>query len=207
MKTSTEYSSTWKGTCERGGAAHQVAHDRREQHQHQQVVDRDLHQRVGRVAVGQVAPDEHHRRARRGGEDDAAGDVLVGVGRRDPRAEDMTRKKTHAISGHRERLHEPVHEQRDEQAARPAADVADRAEVDLHHHRRDHQPDEDRDRDVDLAARRRTRGGAASASAPGASRPSARRRPCRGRPRGSGSVRTDSVASWSSSSHRLQAGP
>ena len=54
---------------------------------------------------------------------------------------------------HRERLDEPVDEQRHEQAARPAADVADGAEVDLHHHRRDHQPDQHRDRDIDLAAR------------------------------------------------------
>ena len=68
-----------KRHVQRRGPVHQEADDRREQDQHDQVIDRDLHQRVGRVAVGQVTPDEDHRRAGSGGQDDAAGDVLIGV--------------------------------------------------------------------------------------------------------------------------------
>ena len=37
---------------------------------------------IAKYAVGQVAPHEHHCGAGRGGENDAAGDGLVGVGRR-----------------------------------------------------------------------------------------------------------------------------
>jgi hypothetical protein len=70
---------------------------------------------------------------------------------RDPGTEDVSEEQP-GDRRHRERLHEPVHEQRHEQTARPASDVADRSEVDLHHHRRDHQPDEDRNRHVDLTA-------------------------------------------------------
>ena len=52
---------------------------------------------------------------------------------------------------HRERLDEPVHEERDEKAAGLPADSEEAREVDLQHHRIDHQPDEHGDRDVDLA--------------------------------------------------------
>ena len=52
---------------------------------------------------------------------------------------------------HRERLDQPVHAERDQQTRRLAPDIRDRREVHLHHHRRDHQPDQDRDRNVDLA--------------------------------------------------------
>ena len=102
---------------ERGGAAHEEPDDRREQHQHDQVVHRDLDERVGGIAVGEVAPDEDHRRARRRRQDDAAGDVLVGVSCRNPGGEDVPEEHPRE-ERHRERLHEPVDEQRDEEAAR-----------------------------------------------------------------------------------------
>jgi hypothetical protein len=102
-------------------------------------------------AVRQVAPDEDHGGAGRGGQDDAAGDVLIGVRGGDPRAEDDLEEEP-GEGRHREGLHQPVHEEGYEQAPGFSADLANGAEVDLHHHRRDHQPDEDGDRDVDLAA-------------------------------------------------------
>jgi hypothetical protein len=53
---------------------------------------------------------------------------------------------------HAERLDEPVHEARDEEPCGAPADANDRCEIDLQHHRVNHQPDEDGDRDVDLAS-------------------------------------------------------
>ena len=76
---------------------HQELHDRDKQHQHDEIVHRYLHQRVGRVPVGEMAPDKHHRRTRRGGQNDAARDVLVGFGRSDEGRKD-DRKNTHASS-------------------------------------------------------------------------------------------------------------
>lgn len=52
---------------------------------------------------------------------------------------------------HRERLDDPVDEEGDEQASRPLPDTQETAEVDLQHHRVDHQPDEQCDGDVDPA--------------------------------------------------------
>ena len=138
-----------------GRARHQELHDRRERDEHDQVVHRDLHQRVGGVAVGEVRPDEDHRRAGRGGQDDDAGHVLARQLRADQRQEEVLEEEP-AEEGHRERLHQPVHDEGDDEARGPPADAADRREVDLEHHRVDHQPDEDGDRDVDLAALRRT---------------------------------------------------
>ncbi len=40
--------------------------DRRKCHKDNQVVHGDLHQRIGRIAPGEVAPYEHHRRTGRG---------------------------------------------------------------------------------------------------------------------------------------------
>ena len=40
-------------------------------------VDRDLAEREVRLAVGEIAPDEDHRRAGRGGQDDQPGDIGV----------------------------------------------------------------------------------------------------------------------------------
>ena len=69
--------------------AHEEPHDRREEHQHDEVVHRHLHERVGGVAVGEVAPDEHHRRAGGRGQDDDPGRVLVGQLRPDERQEQV----------------------------------------------------------------------------------------------------------------------
>src|SRR5512146_1865746 len=53
---------------------------------------------------------------------------------------------------HRERLDEPVHKQRDKKAARVLPHVSNCAEINLHHHGNDHQPDKDSNRHIDLAA-------------------------------------------------------
>ncbi len=139
-----------EGHAQVARARDEEADDRREQHEHDQVVQRNLHERVGRIAVRQVRPDEDHRGAGGGGEDDRPRDVLVGQLRADERQEEVLEEHP-AEEGHRERLDDPVDEERDEQSARPPADSEQAAEVDLQHHRVDHQPDQDRDRDVDLA--------------------------------------------------------
>ena len=94
-----------------------------------------------RLALAQVRPDEHHRRAGRGGQQDQAGDVgricaAGSSGREQPPDEERAEQR------HRERLHRPVDEQRDADAAPVLAHLAERAEVDLEQHRDDHQPDQ-----------------------------------------------------------------
>ena len=63
---------------------HPVAELRRKQHQHDEIVDGYLDERIGRIAVGQVAPDKNHRGAGRGRQYDDAGNVLVSLSGRDP---------------------------------------------------------------------------------------------------------------------------
>jgi hypothetical protein len=65
----------------------QQADDRGEGDDHDGVVERDLRQREVRFAIRQVAPDEDHRGAGRGGEQDQPGDVAVDLVRRQPGAE------------------------------------------------------------------------------------------------------------------------
>jgi hypothetical protein len=59
-------------------------------------------------------------------------------------------KKKPSEKCHRERLDDPVDEKRDHQSLGSLADVQDRGEVDLEHHRVDHQPDQYCDRNVDM---------------------------------------------------------
>jgi hypothetical protein len=84
------------------------------------------------------------------GQNDGSRDVLVGKLVADPPHEEHPKEHI-ADGGHRERLHQPVHEQRDQDARRTAPHVRDAPEVDLEHHRVDHEPDQHRDRQVDLA--------------------------------------------------------
>ena len=117
--------------------------------QHDQVVQRNLNERVGGIAIGQVRPDEHHRCAGRCREDDGTGKVLI----REIRAYERLKKnaeKQVADRRHRKRLHQPVHEQRDEYSARSFTNGDDAAEIDLQHHRIHHEPDQHCDRNVDL---------------------------------------------------------
>ena len=60
------------------GDAQQQAGDRCEREDQDEVIDRDLGEGVVGVAVGELAPHEHHRGAWGDPEQDHAGDVLVG---------------------------------------------------------------------------------------------------------------------------------
>jgi PAS domain-containing protein len=64
-----------------GRQPEQQRDDRREREHHDHVVQRHLRQREQRMATGEPAPDEHHRRARCGGQQDKAGHVAVVLSR------------------------------------------------------------------------------------------------------------------------------
>ncbi len=131
------------------GDAEQERHDRREGHNHDKVVHRDLDQRVGLVAPRQLRPDEDHGGAGRGAEQDQASDVLRPVIGRDQRREDVLEER-HRQRRHSERLDQPVDGERDQQACGLPRDLAQRARVDADHHRVDHRPDQHRDDEVDV---------------------------------------------------------
>jgi hypothetical protein len=100
-------------------------------------------------AARQTAPDKDHRRAGRRRQQDQAGDVAVQLvggqhGRKQVADEQPGQKR------HRERLHQPVHEQRHADAAHVLSHLVQRAEVDLHQHRDDHDPDQQAHRQIDL---------------------------------------------------------
>jgi hypothetical protein len=59
-------------------------------------------------------------------------------------------EEQHAEQCHRERLDQPIDDERQREALRAAADVADREPVDLDHHRIDHHPDERGDDEIDV---------------------------------------------------------
>jgi hypothetical protein len=77
---------------------------------------RHLRQREQRVATGEPAPHEHHGGAGRGGQQDQAGDVAVELVGRQQRRKQVADEQP-AQEGHRKRLDQPVHEQRDADAA------------------------------------------------------------------------------------------
>ena len=129
--------------------AEQKTDDRSEGEHHDDVVERDLAQREMRLAVREVAPDEDHGRARRCREQDEAGDVAVNLVRWQIRSEELADKEP-AQQRHRERLHGPVDEERDADAAPMLAHLRRGREVDLYEHRDDHQPDQDRNGQIDL---------------------------------------------------------
>ena len=100
-----------------------------------------------------VAPDEHHRRAGRGCEQDKAGDVavdLIGgkIGPEQPADEEPAQQR------HRERLDRPIDEERHADAA-PMLLTCQGGKVDLEQHGNDHQPDQHRNRQIDLGDFRR----------------------------------------------------
>ena len=69
-----------EGDREVARARHQKGHDRSEAQQHDEVVQRDLDPRVGRLSVREVRPHEDHGRAGRHRQGDHARDVLVDRG-------------------------------------------------------------------------------------------------------------------------------
>ena len=77
--------------------------------------------------------------------------ILTRQLQRDPGLEEVLEEDP-AEERHREGLDQPVHEERDQDAARAAAHAQDAGQVDAQHHRVDHQPEQHRNRRVDLAA-------------------------------------------------------
>jgi hypothetical protein len=114
-------------------------HDGRKGEDHDHVVQRHLHQRVVRVALGQLRPDEHHRRAGRGPQKDQTGDILPCIGGIDQPGKDMVEEQ-HTKGGHREGFYQPVDHKGDDQAPWPLAHPAKSAEIHRDHHRIDHRP-------------------------------------------------------------------
>jgi len=119
--------------------------------QHDEVIHRHLHERVNRVAVGEIAPDEDHRRAGCGGEDDKAGGVCFRQFRGNPPGKNVLHEQP-AQKRHAERLDEPVDEQGDEQSPGLFGDAAEGGKIHLEHHGINHKPDEHRDGRVDVRA-------------------------------------------------------
>ncbi len=136
-----------------GRQAEQQTDDRRERHHHDRVIQRDLAQGEMRLAIDQVRPDEHHGGARRGRQQDQAGDVEVDLVRRQQRAEQVADEQP-AEQRHGERLDQPVHPHGGGDAAPVPADLGQRARIDLQQHRHDHQPHQDGNRQVHLRDRR-----------------------------------------------------
>jgi len=110
-----------------------------------------------RLAFAEIAPDEHHRRARRCRQQDEACDVAVDLVFWKIRAEDPADEQP-SKQRHRERLHRPVDEQRDADAAPVLLDLRQGREIDLDQHRNDHEPDQNCDGHIDLGNFRRSDG-------------------------------------------------
>jgi hypothetical protein len=101
-----------------------------------------------RLPLGEVAPDEHHGGAGRRSEKDEACKVGIDLVGRQVGSEEIADENP-PEERHRKRLHRPVDQERDADAAPVLLDPAERGEVDLDEHGYDHQPDQRRDRQVD----------------------------------------------------------
>ena len=135
--------------------ASQQHHDRRKSKNHDQVINGNLCQCVRAIAIGEVAPNEDHRRARSSGENDQADDIVFSGFRIDPSeyiAEEGCDEKP-TKSRHAEGLHDPIHKERDEQSSWLSENASDPTEVDLQHHGINHEPNENGDRDVHMGIR------------------------------------------------------
>ena len=144
------------GGQQQGGPRHrefghpqQEGGDGREGHHHDEVVDRDLHERVVRVPPNQLAPDEYHGGAGGHTQQDHPGDVLLRIRRRHPSRKHELEEE-HPEPRHGEGLDQPVHHQGQRQALRASAHLAHATPVDLDHHRVDHDPDEHGYHQVDV---------------------------------------------------------
>ena len=102
-----------------------------------------------RLAAAKIAPDEHHRRAGRRGQQDEPGNVAVDLASRQIRLEQPADEKP-AEKRHRERLDRPVDKQRHADAAPMLAHPRQGSKIDLHQHGNNHQPDQRRNRQIDL---------------------------------------------------------
>ena len=85
----------------------------------------------------------------RSGQQDEPGDVAVDLVCGQPRGEPLANEQP-AQKRHRKRLDQPVHHQRDANAAHVLAHFAQRGKVHLHQHRNDHHPDQHTHGQIDL---------------------------------------------------------
>jgi hypothetical protein len=126
-------------------------HGRRHvQHEHEQVVEGDLHERVGAVAAEEQRPDKDHGGVGRTREEDQARNIRVaqgrvGDGRRVGHAEEEEGEGVHG-----EGLDEVVDDGCEGDGGRGLAHPQDGIEVDLDEHREDHDPQEHGHDGVDL---------------------------------------------------------
>ena len=134
------------------GDTNQQHDNRGEGENHDQVVDRHLRQGVGTIAIGEVAPDKHHRGARGSGEDDETGDLVFRRLWIDPPESfgEEFRHQEPAEQGHAEGLHQPVDKQCHGQAPGFCKDAAQSPEIDLQHHGKNHEPNENGDRHIHM---------------------------------------------------------
>ncbi len=126
--------------------AQQEGHDGGEGQQDDQVVGSNLHHGIGGVALCQVTPYEHHRRAGRSTQQDGPGQVAFRQVSRDQGFEHHIEEKPRDAK-HGEGLDEPVGHPGHVQSLGVLPDIPDALEVHLEHHGVDHQPDQDGDGD------------------------------------------------------------
>ena len=123
------------------GDAKQQSHQRREGEHHDRVVERNLRQGEQRITVGQPTPDEDHGCAGRCREQNEPGHVTVELLGWQIRRKELFHEEP-GEHRHRKRFDQPVHKQRDTDAAAVHTQLAECAKVDADQHRNDHHPDE-----------------------------------------------------------------
>ena len=127
----------------------QQSDDRYEGGKDYQVVGRDLHQRVGRVSLRQVAPYEHHGRTGSSTQKYSTRQILSRQVPWKYRSVDHIEEE-YSDTVHREGFDQPVGDPGDHKPSRILPDFPDTVEIDLKHHGIDHQPNEDRYRNRDV---------------------------------------------------------
>jgi len=99
--------------------------------------------------VGELAPNEYHRCARRSCQDNQPCDVAIEFGGRQVRREHVADEKPPEES-HRERLDCPIDQKGDADTLPVSAYLMQGTEIDFHEHGDDHHPYQQTDGDVDL---------------------------------------------------------
>jgi len=96
MKMPTAYNRTGRNVARRS-AVHEEPDDGREQEQHDQIVDRHLHERICGIAIGQIAPDRITIAVQGAARNDTPCYVLVGP-LVESRPQNRNRKNSHAMN-------------------------------------------------------------------------------------------------------------
>jgi len=114
---------------------------------HDQIIDRNLDQRIGRIALRELRLDEDHGRTGGRAEQDEPADIFLSVLWRD-RVREQEFEKQDSQRRQGERLYQPIDGQRDDQPLWTLADMAEGRKVHIHHHGVDHGSDEGRPHEV-----------------------------------------------------------